>query len=391
MRAPENADEYLILRAWEATMNRGTAALLAIAVMMVVAPAIADELVRLTGGTEDWRKPSADLRGRHVVYVSSGALFLHDSKKGDVVILAHRDVGDARISGNGKVVVYSSDGDPFGTNADGNEELFAYGVKSSTTTQLTQTTDSDSESPSVDQKGRRIAFRSDADFTGDNPDGSEEIFLLDRSDGSIAQITNSPDSADISRPEIVATGKYVYYSSDADPLGTNADGNREIFRYVVKTGTTEQLTATTTGNCTNPAPSKSGKYVVFESPSEELAGPNADGEGEIYRLLVKKGVFTRVTDHDFDTSDPSVSGNGKIITFQSRGDPLGTNADGSLEIFQTCLKKGVWQTTQITSGENPYRSRRAVLSSNGKRTFLESDADLTGEGAGNEHIFLFVR
>jgi len=78
-------------------MSGRTTTLVGIAVLMVVAPAIAGELARLTEGTESWRKPSADLRGRKVVYVNSGALFLHDAKLGDVVIVAHRDVGDAEV------------------------------------------------------------------------------------------------------------------------------------------------------------------------------------------------------------------------------------------------------------------------------------------------------
>ncbi len=37
-------------------------------------------------------------------------------------------------------------------------------------------------------------------------------------------------------PNLVPTGKYVYFSSDADPLSTNPERNREIYRYIVKTG-----------------------------------------------------------------------------------------------------------------------------------------------------------
>ncbi|MEN8148907.1 MAG: hypothetical protein ABFS86_03740 [Planctomycetota bacterium] len=372
-------------------MQRRMRILVAVVVLVAVAPTIAGELVRLTEGTEDWRKPSVDLRGRNVLYGNSGALFLHDAKKGGVTIITHRDAGDARISGNGKVVVYSSDGDPLGTNVDGNEEIFVYDVKGSITTQITATADCESGSVSTDKKGRRIAFLSDGDLRGDNPDRNVEIFMMDTGDGTVTQITNTLAGTNNNRPEIVATGKYVYFSSDADPLSTNPEGNREIFRYVVKTDTIEQLTVTTSGNCTDPSVSKNGKYVVFESASDELAGPNLDGGREIYRLRVKKGEIIRVTDSDVDSSNASVSGNGRIITYEGRGDPVGANLDGSREIFQTWLKRGVWQTTQITSGESPYRSRRAVLSSNGKRTFFESDADLTGEGAGNDHIFQYIR
>ncbi|MHC4470043.1 MAG: TolB family protein [Planctomycetota bacterium] len=372
-------------------MSRAARLLVAAAVLLAVAPAIAGDLIRLTQGTEGWRKPSVDLRGRHVVYVSSGALFQHDAKKGDVVIVAHRDVGDARISAKGKLVVYSSDGDLLGTNLDGNEEIFLHDVRRSTTTQVTVTTGCSSKAPTIDKRGRRIAFRSDGDLVGDNPDRNEEIFLKDVAKGDVTQITNTLAPTANGNPELVAGGKYVYFSSDADPLSTNPERNREIFRYVVRTGVLEQLTTTTTGNCAKPSPSKTGKLVLFESSSVELAGPNIDGEAEIYVLNVRKGAVTRVTDYDFESTNASLSGNGKIITFESRGDPLGTNLDGSWEIFQTWWKKGSWETIQITSGEQTDRSRRSVLSCSGKRTFFESDADLTSEGAGTEHIFQFTR
>ena len=98
----------------------------------------------------------------------------------------------------------------------------------------------------------------------------------------------------------------------------------------------------------------------------------------------------RLTDNGFASERPSISGNGKYVTYESSGDPLGTNADGSKELFRVRIRRATLETTQLTDGAVGTESRRVVLDNAGKRIFFQSDADLTGEGAGEQHIFHFT-
>ncbi len=352
---------------------------------------LATGTTKLTTGAADFKRPSADSRGRHIVYVSGNVLYLYDVKTETSSIIAASGVDDATISSNGKFVAFSSDADPLGTNADGNFEIFRHDVDASTTTQITDTTSGDSEKPSINKKATWIAFISDADLTGSNADGSQELFLYDVAGDAFTQVTSAGTGDSSDNPVILPNGRYVYFDSDADLAGTNTDGNREIFRYAVAAASTQQLTSTTSGDSSRPSPSKSGKFVAFESDSDQLSGANSDGEKEIYRLKISNASLRRITDYAFASTSGCISGNGRYVAFGSSGDPLGSNSDGSSELFLVKVKKTTLDLTQITSGATGTDSTRSVLNNAGKRVFFQSDADLTGAGAGFDHIFVYVR
>lgn len=354
--------------------------------LLVASPALAQDGVRLTQGSD----PSADLGGKRVAYELGGTLFLLDIKKG-ITTNVGSGVDDLQLSPGGKAVVYSSDANPLGTNADGNTEIFHYDVKSAVTNQLTVTSDTFDccWEPTVDKKGARVAFMSNANFVGTNADESEEVFFWNAKDDSITQVTVTTDSFTNEDARIDAGGKFVYFSSDANFVGTNADGNREIFRYDVKNGVIEQLTNTTNGDSSSPVPNKNSKFVVFETDSTDLLGANADGNEEIVRLDVKKGTVLRLTDFSFASSDPAIAGNGKAVAFEATGNPLGTNADGSNEIFLVWIQRDTLALSQITDGTAADSSGDANLETSGKRIIFASDADLTGQGAGTDHVFQF--
>ena len=87
--------------------------------------------------------------------------------------------GAPAIDGAGTRVVFESSGDPVGTNADGNDELYLLDTNGAAgTSPLTDTTGgSPIMAPSLSADGTRIAFVSDRDLTGDNADGSDELYL----------------------------------------------------------------------------------------------------------------------------------------------------------------------------------------------------------------------
>ncbi|OWY59520.1 hypothetical protein B7486_74135, partial [cyanobacterium TDX16] len=116
-----------------------------------------------------------------------------------------------------------------------------------TTTQLTDTAEGFSRSTSISADGSRIAFISTSDFTGGNGDHSREIFLSDASDGTLTQITDTTSAVPLIHFDVSADGSHVVLSADFDPAGDNADGNNEVFLVDTTDGTTTQVTDTTGG------------------------------------------------------------------------------------------------------------------------------------------------
>ncbi|MBI4605236.1 MAG: PD40 domain-containing protein [Planctomycetes bacterium] len=355
-------------------------------------PLAAQTTTRLTTGSVDWQDPSVDLAGKMLVYSRGNVLYLHNVRKGWTTVIGC-NVDEGQVAPGGKFVVYSSDADVLGTNDEGNKEIFLFDIRRQRTIQVTSAGSSlDSEEPSISKNGRWIAFLSEADFAGSNSDASQEVFLHDRTEGTYVQITSASSGSPSDNVHIAPNGSSVVFDSTADLTGGNSDGNREIFRYDVEAAAVEQLTSTTGGNSQRPFPSKSGRYVVFESTSDELSGANSDGTAEVYRLDTNDSSVLRLTDTSVASSRPMISGNGKNVTYESDGDPLGSNSDGSTELFLVEIAgDDTLSRTQVTSGATGTDSQRAACSSSATRVFFQSDADLTGAGSGTDHVFMYLR
>src|SRR5256714_8235108 len=101
--------------------------------------------------------------------------------------------------------------------------------------------------PGISQDGSRIAFASKDDPLGTNHDGNSEIFLFNGS--NVLQITNTTPGDPANRvingnfqPSISDDGRLVAFSSNRDVAVQNSDGNLEIFIYDTVAATFSQLT-----------------------------------------------------------------------------------------------------------------------------------------------------
>lgn len=131
---------------------------------------------------------------------------------------------------NGGLVVFSSDLDLVpGDNADRNYELFAINLDGSGLQQITHTTGGDNVAPRLTANRKTVAFRSDIDLVGNNPDHSLEVFRMDTDGSHLVQVTSS--SSGFSAPwDISPDGKTIAIESDQDLVpGSNADHDFEIF------------------------------------------------------------------------------------------------------------------------------------------------------------------
>src|SRR5262245_12202260 len=119
--------------------------------------------------------------------------------------------------------------------------------------------------------GKRIVFESRNDYTGENKDGNNEIFVYDADLRKIIQVTRtggqSGTGGSANSANSANSGGGVTLSS-AQPQNNNCPGGCEPTDF--------------TPNNAVPAISGDGTRVVFASSSGLLTGvPNADGNGEI--------------------------------------------------------------------------------------------------------------
>ncbi len=199
------------------------------------------------------------------------------------------------ISADGQWVVFESNL-PAGTNINGSREVFR--VRSDATQLWSVTADDDPEyfnykRPRMsDSSPAWIVYQSASNIDGQNPDGSMEI-LRTRITGTPVQRITADAVYDSIDPDISGNSNLVVYASEADPLATNPDHNREVFLYDAPTATRRQLTFTTSGASDRPRISRNGAWVSFRS-SAPFFEPNPDGHYEPYRVSVATGIVERL-------------------------------------------------------------------------------------------------
>ncbi|MEM7009180.1 MAG: hypothetical protein AAF462_08615 [Thermodesulfobacteriota bacterium] len=299
---------------------------------------------------------------------------------------------DLKANSDVSLVVFVSNQDLTGLNIDGNAEIFLYDVNTDTFMQATDTTGDNNLSPTMSSDGSLVVFTSENDITGDNADGSREVFLLDTETLAIDQLTDTTGGgAFVSRfPIINSDGTHIAFVSNRDHTGENPDGNPEVFLFDIDTLSFIQITDTTViSHNLRAGISADGTMVSFQSLGD-LTGANADLSQELYLYNANTDVITQVTDSTDSTvssnRNPAFSPDGSLIVFDSNLDLTGDNPDGSLEIFlYDILADSTTQITMTNSNSNLPR-----FSPDGNTIIFASLADITGGNPGNSReIFLY--
>ena len=187
-------------------------------------------------------------------------------------------------------------------------------------------------------EGRTIAFSSNRNLSGLNPDFSYEVYLYDRLDQRYTQLTNNTSAHSAGSPKISANGSRVYYKTET----------ADLVLIETQTATTHVLAAgvpelsITEGR----AISNDGMRLVYSA----LTAPNQtqvflfDGRDNSIRQLTQLG--SRAVDVKLQ---PTISGDGRRVAFATRRRV--TNAsDGGVELYILDLPTG--QIQQITNASS---------------------------------------
>lgn len=206
------------------------------------------------------------------------------------------------ISGkSGKKLAFEStadlDNDPSTAydNQDGNWEVFyaRQTPKGYIYTQITNTqAPTVNRAGSVGKQGKLIVFTSNGNLTGGNADGNREVFTWFK--GVLAQVTNSQPSECLTecapQPDCQLEcgnvnaisdrfGRFVVFESTEDLDGDGAD-NRRVYMFNRNAQTLLRLSRSRFGDNAHPRISN-GRYVVWDSTAN-LTGQNAAGDKVIY-------------------------------------------------------------------------------------------------------------
>jgi Tol biopolymer transport system component len=304
---------------------------------------------------------------------------------------------DPTVDEDGSRIAYASDRNPTGDNLDGSREIFLWvrGQLINVTNQVTNTpAGRRSIEPQINEAGDRIVFGTNGNLTGNNADGGYEIHLA-RTNAlpALTQVTDSPNVDDSGQAVIDAAGDTIAFGSAADIVGRNADGNAEIYTYEAATGNVTQQTRTTTGRNTTPALSDDGRRIAFISDSP-MNGRNADGSTELALRDTVGGTITPMAPFVAGSSEYTrgavISGNGRRLAALSEADLTGTDPTGGSELFTRDLGGPAPRLTRLTDGPDAAPGvNRAAIDDAGTHLVFNAFTDLTGDNSdGNSEIFL---
>jgi len=338
-----------------------------------------------------------------------------------------------KISDDATKIVFLSEANPLGTNADGNNEIFAIYADGTGLKQLTSTSNPAAGIywASFAGGGAKVAFAGNIDPLGTNSDLGDEVFVVDYAGTNLKQLTNSTfkgfGSRDSDYAAITGDGLTVYFTSNQATTGQNqhgdwnlwkiktdgtgltvltsnglyydslvvsSSGNRLAFDDSMNDGETKvidttgfnlrSLTSTTRYVAKSDSIDGAGDLVAFNSTADLIPGGNPGHTAELFTIHPDGSGLSQLT-QGLDIETPGLAGNGATIVFGSFADPLGTNAGHTGQVFRINADGTV--LTQVTHGTSG-GAYQTVSSSDGSVIVFNSSGDFTGQNAdGSDEIF----
>ncbi len=186
--------------------------------------------------------------------------------------------------------------------------------------------DGNSYSPSISANGQVVAFWSRATnlVTGDT-NSETDMFVFDRAVNSLQRLPMSQLTPDNSKIAITADGRYLAFRSDVDnPSLGDSNGHPDVFVYDRETQTFTLASSTngtdSNGSASNPSMSGDGRFIAFDSTSTNLIP--VDINGTLSDVFVTDRLNNR----------PPIANNDVVLTDQNSpvsGDVLADNGNGA--------------------------------------------------------------
>ncbi|NLE44894.1 MAG: DUF11 domain-containing protein [Chloroflexi bacterium] len=292
------------------------------------------------------------------------------------------------VSGDGSRIAFWTTGRLTGRNDDGNIEIFLAEILSDGTVQYTQITSSTGSilagfnlGPTIDDSGKRVAFFSDRDLVGMNPDHGFEVFLAEVDHTvELTQVTCSGRGFSV-LPDLSGDGQFIAFVQDNDIYRAEVVRGSDLMSDWAITTTRVTTVTGEYGYNDQPSISQHGDLIAFVSDQDLVAGQNTDGSREIFVARIGSAgeiEYTQITDSDGGISElPSITGDGSRIAFVSSSDLTGHNPLGVRQVFlaEYISSTQEYEISQVTLGTEDID--QPSMSSDGNRVaYVSVDSGL---------------
>lgn len=242
-------------------------------------------------------------------------------------------------------------------------DIFVYDRESNTTEIVSlnnngEQANESSFSSQISADGRFVTFWSrSTNFVADDNNESTDIFVYDRETDTIELISQSSSgvraNANSHWPIISSTGRYVVFASDADNLvEDDTNQSKDIFLYDRDDNTIELISRHTSGqlgdgDSSTPSISDDGRYITYESYASNLVNDDVNNASDVFLFDRVTGSTSLISANetseqgDAGSITPIIKRDGTLVTFSSEAH----NFSGVTGFYQTYVK------SIITSGD----------------------------------------
>ena len=264
--------------------------------------------------------------------------------------------------------------------------------------------------PSISSDGRYVAFGSAASnlVSGDG-NGATDIFVRDRTTDATTRVSVASGGTEGNgysyEPSISSDGRYVAFDSNAGNL-VSGDTNfsSDVFVHDRNTRVTMRVSVATSGtegngDSFNPSISSDGRYVTFESDASNLVSGDGNSVPDIFvhdrdtNIITLVSVATGGALGNNSSYGPSISSDGRFVAFQSVASNLVSgDTNGVLDIFVHDRTTGATTRVSVdTSGtQGNGDSFNPSISPNGYYVAFDSAASNLMSGDTNGVLDIFV-
>ena len=299
--------------------------------------------------------------------------------------------------------------------------------------------DNDSWDPDLSENGRYVVFTSSAtnlDVCDLMSGCNIGVYMHDNVSGQTWRVSKANDGGQEDSnswvPSVSGDGRYVAFESNSSNLIPGDTNNEsDIFVFDAVTGQMTRISESSDGGqgnagSYNPSISSNGHYVTFESFADNLVGNDDNNYCDTDYDYIYDDNCSDVFVHDLQTgqtslvslsssgiqgndlsNNPSISGDGLIITFVSYSDNLvigdnnnfcyddygGVYDDNCPDIFVHNQETGKTMRVSLSSSaiQSNGPSNNPYISSDGRFVTFESTADNLVSGDTNGKSDVFVR
>ena len=187
---------------------------------------------------------------------------------------------------------------------------------------------------SISADGRNVAFESNAsNLVSGDTNGMQDAFVRDTQTNTTTRVSVASDgtegNGDTFNPAMSADGRYVAFESDSNNL-TSGDTNlmTDIFVRDTQAGTTTRVSIASDGTEGNihssyASISTDGHYVAFASDASNLVNGDTNGQSDVFVHDLQTSATVRISiasdgiQGNNSSEYPSISANGRFVVFRS--------------------------------------------------------------------------